>query len=256
MLNVKKTVVGILIALTVSGASHADDIVLAADVWPPFINKPGAEQAGYMVEVAQKVFAKKGHKIVFKEQPWSRAVNLCRKGDIPGIVGAAVGDAPDFVFPKEELGILDNYMFTLKDSTWTYKGGDSFKSVKLGLIQDYEYGEETMKYIKANKGSKMIQFVSGNDPLAKNIKKLAAKRVDVVIEVKPVFDSIASELGLADKFKAAGSDGNPSPIYICFSPANPKSKEYAKILSDGVIEMRKSGELAKILSAYGQKDWK
>ena len=113
-----------------------------------------------------------------------------------------------------------------------------------------------MKYIKANKGSKMIQFVSGNDPLAKNIKKLAAKRVDVVIEVKPVFDSIASELGLADKFKAAGSDGNPSPIYICFSPANPKSKEYAKILSDGVIEMRKSGELAKILSAYGQKDWK
>jgi len=256
MLNLKKVAVGMLFALTVSGTVQADEIVLAADVWPPFICKPDSAKQGYMVDIAKKVFGAKGHKVVYKELPWSRAVKTCRKGDLTGILGAAFGDAKDFVFPKEELAKLENFAFVLKDSTWDYKNADSLKEVKLGVIQDYDYGVATMKYLKANKGSKMIQYVSGNDPLKKNIKKLKAKRIDALIEVKPVFDYVVKELGWSDAFKAAGSDGEADPVYIAFSPANPKSKEYAKILSDGIVELRKSGELAKILGEYGQKDWK
>jgi len=154
MLNMKKVVVGLVCALTVSGAAHADEIVLAADVWPPFVGKPGSDMEGYMVDVAKKVFADKGHTIVFKEVPWSRAVKTCRKGDIPGILGAAVGDAPDFVYPKEELGKLENYAFTLKDSAWEYKSVDSYNDVTIGVIQDYDYGKSLNEYLNANKGSK------------------------------------------------------------------------------------------------------
>lgn len=256
MFNVKKTLAGMMLALTVSGAAQADEIVLGADVWPPFIGKPGSDMPGYMLEVAEKVFAAKGHKIVFKEMPWSRAVKICRKGSIAGIAGAAVGDAEDFVFPEEPLGELENYAFVLADSSWKYDGAESLKKVKIGLIQDYDYGTEVNEYVKVNKDPKMVQFVTGNDPLEMNIKKLKAKRIDVVIECKPVFEYVSKDMGLADKFKSAGSDGEADPVYIAFSPANPKSKEYAKILSDGTAEMRKSGELAKILTKYGQKDWK
>jgi len=256
MLNVKKILAGMMLALTVSGTAQADEIVLGADVWPPFIGKPGSDMPGYMIEVAEKVFAAKGHKIVFKEMPWSRAVNICRKGEIAGIAGAAVGDAEDFVFPKEALGKLENYAFVLKDSTWKFDGVESLKKVKLGLIQDYDYGTAVNEYTKSTKDPKMIQFVGGTTPLEMNIKKLKAKRIDVVIECKPVFEYVSKDLGMADNFKSAGSDGEADPVYIAFSPANPKSKEYAKILSDGTAEMRKSGELAKILAKYGQKDWK
>jgi polar amino acid transport system substrate-binding protein len=45
-------------------------------------------------------------------------------------------------------------------------------------------------------------------------------------------------------------------VYIAFSPGNPKSQEYAQILSKGIQQLRASGELATILKKYGMSDWK
>ena len=45
-------------------------------------------------------------------------------------------------------------------------------------------------------------------------------------------------------------------IYLAFSPKNPKSKSYARLISKGIIEMRASGDLQKILDKYGMRDWK
>jgi len=36
----------------------------------------------------------------------------------------------------------------------------------------------------------------------------------------------------------------------------PLNKAIAKMLSNGIIDLRKSGELKKILDRYGVKDWK
>lgn len=44
-------------------------------------------------------------------------------------------------------------------------------------------------------------------------------------------------------------------MYIAFSPAISQSKEYARILSEGVDTLRKSGELKTILKKYGLDDW-
>ncbi|MCP4722513.1 MAG: amino acid ABC transporter substrate-binding protein, partial [Desulfobacteraceae bacterium] len=105
-------------------------------------------------------------------------------------------------------------------------------------------------------GSAKIDILGGDDPLKKNILKLKAKRIDVLIEAKAVFDHTVKAMGMADLFRPAGSDGEADPVYIAFSPKHPKSKEYAKMLSDGIEELRQSGELAKILAKYGQADWK
>jgi polar amino acid transport system substrate-binding protein len=43
---------------------------------------------------------------------------------------------------------------------------------------------------------------------------------------------------------------------MAFSPKNPKSKEYAKLLSAGIEQMRLSGELSKILAKYQLTDWR
>lgn len=254
-MHIKKVVMSLFLAVTVAASASADEIVIGADIWPPFNGEPGSAAPGYMVEVAQKVFGAKGHTIVYKEIPWSRAIKNCRAGKIAGVFGAGVGDAEDFVFPKESLGILENHFFTLKNSTWKYDGIESLKKVKVGIIKDYEYGEEMDKYFAETKG-KMVQFVGGDSPLESNIKKLKAGRIDVVIEGKPVFEYTAKEMGMVDLFKTVGGDNDPDPIYIAFSPKNPKSKEYAAILSAGIVELRKSGELSKILAKYGQKDWK
>jgi len=101
-----------------------------------------------------------------------------------------------------------------------------------------------------------VQALGGDKPLERNIKKLVAGRVTVVIEASPVFMYYATKLGVQDKVRFAGTAVEPQKAYIAFSPKHPKSKEYAKMLSDGIDAMRKSGELKKILEKYGLKDWK
>ncbi len=252
----KRFLTCILGLILLSGTAFCDEIIVCADSWPPFNADPASDKPGYMIEVARKVFVEKGHTLVYKLMPWARAISIARDGEINGIAGAAVGDAEDFVFPKNELGKLENHAFVLKDSIWKYTGIDSLKNIKLGLVLDYDYGQDVMKFIKENKGSKNIDIIGGNEPLKTNIQKLKAKRIDVLLETKPVFDYTAKEMGMVDTFISVGAVGESDPIYIAFSPKNPKSTEYAKILSDGIERLRQSGELAAILSKYGQKDWK
>jgi hypothetical protein len=42
-------------------------------------------------------------------------------------------------------------------------------------------------------------------------------------------------------------------VYVVFSPANQKSQEYTKILSEGIKALR---DFQQILAKYGLQDWK
>ncbi len=235
---------------------HADQVTIVSDEWCPINCAPGSEAPGIMVEVAELIFKKAGHSLVYKQVPWERAVMETRKGNYNGIIGAYTGDAPDFVFPENEQAVIGNSFFVRQDSTWTYNGILSLDKVSIGVIRGYDYGEEINKYIKKNHGSDKVQLNGGETALEKNIKKLLIGRIDAVLENKYVFEYKASQMKAADKIKPAGVAVKPEKAYVAFSPANPKSKEYAEILSKGMVAIRESGDLAKILQKYGLQDWK
>jgi len=81
-------------------------------------------------------------------------------------------------------------------------------------------------------------------------------RIDVVIDDIAVVGGYLAKTGNTDKVKLAGTPGEPTGLYIAFAPNNPKSEEYAKLISDGMATLRASGELTKILAKYGMSDWK
>ncbi len=237
--------------------THADVITVCADNWCPYNCDPGSDNPGYIIEIVKQVFEKSGHSIDYKIMPWTRAITVCRAGEINAIVGASRTDAPDFVFPSNTLGQSGYGMFVAKTTAWTYSGIASLKGVSIGVIDDYTYNEELDAYIKENrKDPKKVQVASGVDAREINIKKLEGGRIDAFLESPSVMLYSLNKMGLSDKFKMAGMVGKPDDIYIAFSPANPKSKEYAKILSEGIASLRKSGALATLLSTYGLKDWK
>jgi polar amino acid transport system substrate-binding protein len=246
-----------LAAMTLAAplSALADDIVLEADSWCPFNCEPGSDRPGFMVEIAQKVLGAQGHKIVYQIRPWARAIDNAKKGTTNGVIGASKADAPELVFPENELSNYPMDSFFVKaESNWTFTGVDSLSSVTLGSMLDYGYNDELLAYIKANPAK--VDAIGGDAPLESNIKKLMAGRVDVVVEAPPVFWDTVTRLGLKDKVKAAGAFPTQQAMYIAFSPANPKSAEYAKSLSDGVATLRASGELKAILEKYGLQDWK
>lgn len=232
---------------------RADNIILAADRWCPINCEPMDSEPGIMVEIAQRIFSAAGHTVEYKILPWARAVKTCRAGRITGVIGAFFGDAPDFIFSENELLMISGTaLFVAKDSKWRYNDIPSLSEVNLGAIFNYDYGEKANNYIREGK---KVQLIGGQNPLEKNIMKLLAGRIDVIIEAEPVFWYVAAKAGVKDKFKKAGQISEAKKCYIAFSPAILKSQEYAKILSDGVDTLRQSGELEKILNRYGLKNW-
>jgi hypothetical protein len=45
-------------------------------------------------------------------------------------------------------------------------------------------------------------------------------------------------------------------VFIAFSSANPRSREWGALLDRGIAELRVSGRLGEILAAYGIEDWR
>lgn len=255
------------------GAQTRAVVKLQADVWCPFNCEDDAKDPGYMIEIAKIAFDSINVDVVYKNLSWNKAIDEARKGVTNGIVGAAVTDAPDFIYPSAPLGRTKNCFFTLPDSTWTFSDAASLGKVRIGAIEGYTYGEPFEAYV-ANylkekekdpkyKGKKdmdinsLVQTVPGDQSLSLNIKKLKAKpsRIEAFVEEESVLKNHLHSQGQPEgTFRNAGCL-KPDTVSIAFGPKDPKGKEYAKLLSDTVVAMRKDGRLKKILDKYGISDW-
>ncbi len=231
----------------------ADTITLKADNWCPYNCEPNSDKPGYMIELAKKAFEPKGHKVDYQIVSWNKALKEAEAGEITGVIGASVFDLEKGFRPSEETGSNQECFFVKADSSFVYKSVSDLKGKKLGTVGDYSYTDDLNKYIKENPAG--IDAVGGDSPLVLNMRKLNAGRIDVVVENKAVFNYTAAQEKMDKNLKLAGCNPDDK-LYITFSPKSPKGKEYAELLSNTVIELRKSGELKKILEKYGLTDWK
>jgi polar amino acid transport system substrate-binding protein len=248
-------------------------VKLQADVWCPFNCKDTDKDPGYMIEIAKAAFDTIKVDVEYKNLSWNKAIDEARKGVTNGIVGSAVTDAPDFIYPAVPLGRTKNCFFTLPDSKWTFTDSESLKKVRIGVIEGYTYGEPFEAYVSAYLAEKekdpkaknkkdmdmnsLVQTVPGDQSLALNIKKLSAKpsRIDAFVEEESVLKNHLYSKGLPETTYRNAGCLKPDNVSIAFGPKDPKGKEYAKLLSDTVSAMRKDGRLKKILDKYGISDW-
>jgi len=235
-------------------AARADTIKLASDVYPPYNDEPGSNAPGYAVEMAQRIFEKAGHTVVYEVVPWARAITETRRGAFSGIIAALPSDAMDFVLPGNEIGIAKYCFYVRRNDPWKYTGIPSLAGKKIGAVNGYSYSAQLDPFLLENKA---VELVSGGDAARKNVKKLVAGHIDTFIENAAVVASLGPQEPGVEKIEEAGCQMDEiGKLYISFGPNDPKSQEYAKILSDGIDEMRSSGELKEILAKYGLTDWK
>lgn len=235
--------------------SFADEISIVADEWCPYNCEPGSENPGYIIEIAQKVFSAAGHQVVYANVNWARAIREARSGKYSAIVGAIVSDAPDFIYPTLDQGVTKSCFFKEPHLPWMFKGIDSMNEVKIGVINDYSYGDVIDGYIETGKASNGVQVVGGDNPLKLNVNKILKGRIDVLLEDPAVLGFYLKAEGKQDKLVNAGcTEGDP--LFASFSPSNKASASYAKLLSEGMANMRADGRLKAILDKYGVQDWK
>lgn len=240
----------------------ADDIIIVADQWCPYNCEPEDLNPGFMVEITRLVLGEAGHRVIYQNRPWTRAMAEVHAGEYQAVIGAVPGEtkgfSPGFVFPKIEQARVHDKFFVVKDSTWNYSGTQSLTDQKLGIVQGYGY-PLIQSYINAHEGTDGVQAMAGDNAVARNIQKLIAGRLTVVLEDEAVFKYTVRQMGLEKKFRVAG-DGSSgvNNLYIAFTPAekNYKSLGYAAALSAGMIKIRNNGKLAAILKKYGVADWR
>ncbi|MEI7611020.1 MAG: transporter substrate-binding domain-containing protein [Rhodospirillaceae bacterium] len=247
----------LFILLHAAGAG-ADTITIRADDWCPYTCAPNAPKPGYLIDIAREVLGKAGHSVNYEVMPWTRVVSEVQGGQIDAAAGAGHGDVPNGVFSQTSLGKNANVLTLMAERPFTYDGLASLEGLRIGVVANYSYDNGDIDaYIKdhLNKADGRVEAISGSEVQSSNIRKLLAGRIDAVLDNENVL-----KLAMADlkpkppvRFVAVGT---PDEVYIAFSPTNPKSAEYAKLLDAGIAEMRSNGRLAAVLAAYGLSDWR
>lgn len=246
--------IALLIIFSISQSAFADVISIRADDWCSYNCEPKSKDPGYLIEIAKYIFESKGHTIEYKTMPWARAISETRRGEYIAIVGAYTDDAPDFIFTTP-LGSSTMRFYGKKGHQWQYNGISSLKSIRIGVIRSYSYGEEMDQYIKGKDKTNDVQIVSTEHGLEQNIQKLLLGRIHVFAENEMVFQYQIKQKGYSiNKFQDAGFISRDD-VYIAFSPNSTKSSIYVEILNSGIKELRSSGKLKGILDKYGLKDW-
>lgn len=241
-----------LVLLAWAGWARAETLVIAGDIWCPVNCQPGSERPGIFVELAQEIFTEAGIEVQYKALNWARTLQMVRRGELNAAVGAGVEDAPDFLFGATPVASSRSCFFTLPDSTWRFTGTASLAGQRLGVINDYSYGDELNTYIALHHGdSERIQIAAGDTALALNIGKLTHGRVDVVLENAWVMQAMLASQGRAGDLREAGCRAPDVPIYLAFSPVLESSPRYVAIFEQGLQRYRASGRLQALLAAYG-----
>ncbi len=126
---------------------------------------------------------------------------------------------------------------------WRYAGDESLQNRRIGALEAYDYESEA---IAENTYGNVTRF----DSLEAAVEALLGDEVDTVIEDSYVKQLFELQNYLTGQIDTAGClEGEP--VFIAFSPANPRAAEFAQILSDGIAAMQASGEWAALLAKYG-----
>ncbi len=238
-------------------AGHADEIVMGSGDWCPYVCDPARHggRHGYLPDIAKRIFERAGHTFSMQYLPFARAIQYVRGGKLAGIPGVYHGDVPDFIFPPEPQGVGINTFYVRKDSPWRYGGYDSLRRLtKLGVIRDYYYGEEIKRFMDAC--PTQVDILHGDEPQKRNLRQLQHGRIMAWVEDNQVAQYSIRSMHLGERIIPVGTLDDKLFVYIAFSPALAKANTYAQLLVEGVEQLRQSGELAKILTSYGLRDWK
>lgn len=228
---------------------------MKSDKWCPFICNPNnnqSKQQGYVLEVAKIIFERKGHNVVFQVDTWTNSIKSVRLGLATAIAATTKADAPDFIYPSKSMGSNKDCFYVKSKDPWEFTNITSLKNRKIGTVESYAYSAELMSYM--NDHPESILKSHGENPLLLNIDNLKSGKTNTIIENPFVFNYFTENLKIRDDFEEAGCTAG-DPLYIGFSPKNPRSKEFTKIFENGIEELRKDGTLGKIIEKYSLKDW-
>lgn len=259
-----------VILLMAAGTGHAEKVTILVEEDCPYSCRSETGNKGFVQDILETIFQKYGYETEFQMVPWLRALHTFNDQlpHIDGMIGMKVHPVKKgiAVFPEEEIARYTHRFYAKKDSfpvdTWKYEGIESLKNLKVGCVKGWNYCDKDISKYLAEGSRPYVQAMTGESPESRNIIKLLNGRIDLWIA-----NISNTEYLLAKEYKAGNkavkqitgfldlpvtNEVNVYPVFY----QNEKGLKYAEIFTKGIRELRKSGELDKIMEKYGLTDWK
>jgi polar amino acid transport system substrate-binding protein len=243
-----------------STLAQPSTLIVGADDWCPF-TCDNQEKPGIIVEIGKKILKEKGISIDYKILPWPKAVRESAQGTIHALAGASRPDGVHLVFPLEEQGLQKSCVYFPKKSKKlkSYSNLTELRGLKIGITSGYSYGEplDSVLGSKSKKKESGIEFIetSNATPTEELMKWSTEGKIEAFVES----DSVLNFNAQRNQWKELPTSAfcfQPIHVYFSFSDKHPNAKQLAIWLTEGTQNLRKSGELKKILYNYGLVDWK
>lgn len=230
------------------------EIILGVTERCPYICAENAANQGVLIDIIKSIFDKKNVQVEIQYFPMNRAMRMLDNNKIDGVIGILQRNAPELVYPHESIGQVQYLMYTSKKSDWLYTGLNSLKGQTLGVEAGKSYGIVDSYIQRHAKNKHIISQKYGENSTANLIKLLEKEYIDILFEDRNVLDFHKKNMK-GGKLNEGGTIP-PDNLFIGFSPSHKHAQVFADMASSGITDMRKTGELAKVMENYGLSDWK
>ncbi len=239
-------------------AESEEMITITGEQWPPYNSYVlNPQEPGTMFAILSAILEESDYGYHYAEKAWARAIVDTRSGLFDALIGPGIDDAPDLVFPAEEIAYCRIAFYVRRDSDWRFTGIESLEKVNVGVLKGMTYGKLMDGYVKRHKhDKKRISMMSGQDYLARNFAKLKMGRIDATLDDGLVISHFLKRTNQTDQFTNAGEVGKGYGVHIAFSPKYPHAQKMADMVTAGVRQLRQTGRIERILAKYGAQDWK
>jgi len=233
----------------------AENVHVAAIDWCPQLcsdeNKPG-----YVNEITELIFVGSQYKLLIETFSWSRAIHQVKVGESFALLSPAKAEAPGLIYPSNEIGVQRMCIFIPANNKWRYSGAESLKKLRIGIASDASI-EALNPYVN-DKSFNFQPMHYDKNFIAKNIKMIAANRLDAFIFTQNTTRHQLNKMGINQNYINAGCVSEEK-IYMAFSSDQSlagKVNALKKYFDEKIIDLYRSGKIDEVLNKYQVTPWR
>ena len=242
----------LLVLSTVLGSTAAvgaeRTVTISTGEWAPFVSE-SLQGYGIAPRIVTAAFGKVDVDVEYVFYPWARAMREAqeKKVDFSGFWFHTEERAKTLTY-TESMVDSPNVFFYRKDRKFDWSDFNNFPDKTIGTTLSYSYSQAFDDAVNTGKVSAEVEET---DLL--NFRKLLRGRIDAFPIAELVgYDLIKREFSASE---VAMLDVHPvkisaAPLHLITARDNPEAEAKMALFSEGLKQLRESGELDRILSEY------
>lgn len=242
-----------LLSFHTSAEKNNCTLTLGYDSWEPYqFLDIGNQVRGLDIELLRMVTKRMSCKVEYSQGPWIELLARLKKGEIDILLGASKTEKrKQFAFFSEPYRSEQFTLYIRKgdSNSMTHKSVNEFiqNGKKLGVVDDYYYGDELSDLRDENDDQQFISAIIGE----MNIARLLDENIDGFLEDSIVGASMIRRKGLSSLIIPQGLSITTGDVYVMFSQKS-VSQQTVDQFNKGLKAVIKSGEYDKLMKMYKQ----